>query len=120
MAPMVPPLSPDTSESGIRRALTDFQAAYSALDVQGVKRVWPAVDVAALTRLFGALQFQELDLARCEIFMSASPAQAVCHASARMIPKDKAQPPRFESRQWTFEMERGEREGWAVRSIDIQ
>ena len=114
---------PAPSRSGddaeVKRALSRFQVAYNALDVNGTRVVWPTVDTAALARVFQSLDSQRLELTGCQVATAGERAQAVCTGQARMVPKAKGKGPRVESRQWTFDLKRSI-DRWDVVALNMK
>ena len=93
-------------EAAVRRALHSYQDAYARLDVAAAAAVWPSVDQRALSRAFGALQSQSLDLQNCTITMSADRATAQCRGTLRFVPKTGDPRPRAVEQQWVFALRR--------------
>lgn len=84
----VPPVAsaPD-QRAAIRSTLGRYEAAYSGLDVAGVRAVWPALDQRALARAFGSLESQRVSLENCNVDVDGGTARASCSGTAAWTPK---------------------------------
>ncbi len=100
-------------EDRIRTTLADLRAAYSQLDADAARRVWPSVDAAALARAFDGLQSQELRFDRCDVTVRGARARAACTGEAIYVPR--IGDPAASTRVWTFELAR-RRERWTITS----
>lgn len=84
-------VSPVTSapdqRAAIRSTLGRYEAAYSELDVAGVRAVWPALDQRALARAFDSLASQRVSLQNCNVDVDGGTARANCSGTAAWTPK---------------------------------
>ena len=102
--------------TAVRAALNRYRNAFSNLDATGAKAVWPEVDERMLTRAFSQLEQQSIVFDACNIDVAAARATASCNGRLQFVPKVGSRTPRFESRQWTFTLNRGERDWW-IQSV---
>jgi len=109
----VPPQEPP-----VRNALARYAAAYSDLDVDAVKRVWPGVNRAALTRAFESLISQRVSLGDCRIQVQGAAARARCTGSATWTPRVGGGA-HTDARTWNFDLERSAA-GWQIVSARVQ
>ena len=86
----------------IKQALQRYRSAYEGLDAQSAHAVWPAVNEAALARAFDGLESQSLVFDACDVRQYGESATAICHGSARYVPKVGSREPRVEPRVWNF------------------
>ena len=112
--PSVPDEAAETT--AVRAALSRYRNAFSNLDASGAKAVWPDVDEKTLTRAFNQLEQQLIVFDACNIDVAAARATASCNGRAQFVPKVGSRTPRIESRQWTFTLNRGERD-WKIQSV---
>lgn len=112
--PSVPDEAAETT--AVRTALNRYRNAFSNLDASGAKAVWPDVDEKTLTRAFSQLEQQVIVFDACNIDVAAARATASCNGRAQFVPKVGSRTPRTESRQWTFTLNRGERD-WKIQSV---
>lgn len=68
------PTRRDDDERAVRSALRAYADAYSGLDVDGVKRVYPGVNEPALRRAFRALRSQRVELQGASLVVSGDTA----------------------------------------------
>jgi len=109
----VPPQEPP-----VRSVLARYAAAYSDLDVDAVKRVWPSVNRAALARAFENLDSQRVSLGDCRIQVDGGAANARCTGSATWTPKIGGGK-RTDRRTWDFDLEKSAA-GWQIVSARVQ
>jgi hypothetical protein len=102
-------------EADIRSALTRFRTAYSQLNANAARDVWPSVDTRALERAFQSLKSQDLRFDSCSLTVTGARAQAACKGRAVYVPRIGDQSPRFTSREWTFELRKAD-ERWTIAS----
>ena len=110
-APVVAaPVAPEAAEPPrvddtplVRRVLSQYESAYSSLDVSAVKRVWPALDTFALARAFDGLAMQRVSLGDCRVSLNGPTARADCRGSAQWTPKIGGGT-RSASRSWSFDL----------------
>ncbi len=113
-APSIPSPPPSASSSsltfgvrdqaaGVRTALSRYETAYSKLDVEAVRSVWPSLDQRALTRAFEGLSSQRVSLGSCTVDVNGNAARADCAGTAAWTPKVGGGE-RTTSRKWTFDL----------------
>ena len=108
-----------TEQNEIQRTLGQYQSAYSLLDAQAARVVWPSVDVRALARAFDSLTSQQLAFETCQFDIVGEAATAQCRGSATYTPKVGSRGPKLESRQWTFHLRKVD-EGWKIQSAQTR
>ena len=111
------PPAPDESRR-IRAALARYEAGYSALNVDAVQAVWPAVDARSLSRAFEGLASQRFALGQCSIAIDAASATATCHGTTSWTPKIGGGT-RSEARRWVFDLRRAE-SGWQIVRVSTR
>jgi hypothetical protein len=104
MEPAVPPVSAETAS--IETVLSRYRQAFTALDADAARAVWPGVDARALGRAFDQLVEQQLDFETCFIAVNGARATAGCGGRARYVPKVGSRSVRDEPRQWTFNLQK--------------
>jgi hypothetical protein len=103
----------------VRGTLDRYAEAYSRLDADAAQRVWPDVNVAALTRAFDGLESQRVSLGDCQIQVDGTVAHARCAGTATWTPKVGGGGERADARSWTFDLEKaGAR--WQIVSARVQ
>ena len=102
-------------EDHIRAALSRWRTAYSSLDANAAREVWPSVDTRALERAFQALKSQDLRFDRCDLTVRGGSAQAACSGRAVYVPRVGNQSPRDTAREWRFELKKLD-ERWTIAS----
>jgi hypothetical protein len=108
-----------TEQSEIQRTLGQYQSAYSLLDAEAARAVWPSVDVRALARAFDSLTSQQLAFETCQFDIVGEAATAQCRGSATYTPKVGSRGPKLEPRQWTFHLRKVD-EGWKIQSAQTR
>jgi hypothetical protein len=108
-----------TEQSEIQRTLGQYRSAYSLLDAEAARAVWPSVDVRALARAFDSLTSQELAFETCQFDIVGQAATAQCRGSATYTPKVGSRGPKLEPRQWTFQLRKVD-EGWKIQSAQTR
>lgn len=116
-APEVPATEPP-QEPLVRGVLDRYASAYSALDADAARRVWPGVNRDALARAFDGLASQNVSLGKCSVNVNGATARANCDGSATWAPKVGAGR-RTEPRQWSFELSR-ESGDWRIVNARVQ
>ena len=107
-APVVPePAEPPRVDEGllVRRVLSQYESAYSSLDVSAAKRVWPSVDSYALARAFDGLAMQRISLGDCR-------------GSAQWTPKIGGST-RSGSRTWAFDLRKADGQ-WRIVDVTMR
>jgi hypothetical protein len=107
----------DGYRAAVEQVLERYESAFSSLDAQQAKAVWPRVNERNLQRAFDSLEQQEFDLGRCDITVAAPRALALCNGTARYTPRMGDRRMRTESRQWTIRL-RQEEQAWTVESVE--
>ena len=108
-----------TEQSEIQRTLGQYRSAYSLLDAEAARAVWPSVDVRALARAFDSLTSQQLAFETCQFDIVGEAATAQCRGSATYTPKVGSRGPKLEPRQWTFHLRKVD-EGWKIQSAQTR
>ena len=103
----------------MRAALSRYADAYSRLDADAAREVWPRVDRAALSRAFDSLASQDVSLGRCSVTVKGRNALATCAGSTTWTPKIGNGSPRREGRNWTFELAKSGT-AWQILSARVQ
>jgi hypothetical protein len=104
--------------AGVRSALMRYESAYSRLDADAARAVWPALDGKALARAFDGLASQEVSLGACEVRIAGEMAIAECAGSATWTPKVGGRSHR-QSRHWQFRL-REVGEAWQIVSATVR
>ena len=104
-----------SDEDDIRSTLTRFRTAYSQLNANAARDVWPSVDARALERAFQSLKSQDLRFDSCKMTVTGVRAQAACKGRAVYVPRIGDQSPRFTAREWNFELRKAD-ERWTIAS----
>jgi hypothetical protein len=104
----LPPILPETPPAGddrpqVRAVLARYEAAYSSLNVDDVRSVWPEVDARSLSRAFDGLSFQRVSLGQCSMTVGTNTARADCRGTATWTPRIGGGTHR-ENRIWQFEL----------------
>jgi hypothetical protein len=106
-------------EGAVKAVLERYRTAYSTLDANGARGVWPSVDVRALTRAFDQMESQAIRFDRCDVAVSDNRANATCSGDASYVPKVGNRSTRTTSRQWNFELRRnGDR--WIISEVQTR
>jgi hypothetical protein len=93
-----------------------YRTAFTALDADAARAIWPTVDARALGRAFDQLKEQELEFQTCNIVVNGLRATAACDGRARYVPKVGNKSLRDEHRHWTFSLRRVE-DSWLIESV---
>ena len=118
-APIAEPIAttarvdPSRDEEHIRTTLTQWRTAYSHLDANAARAVWPSVDVRALERAFQSVKSQELSFDHCDFTVNGARAQAACTGRASYVPRVGNPSPKTNAREWKFELTRSD-ERWTI------
>jgi len=104
-------------ERGVRGVIERYRAAYSALDADAVRAVWPKVNARALSRAFDQLATQQIDFAACEIWVDGQRASAGCSGNAEFVTKVGSRSPRLEARTWSFELRKTGSQ-WTIEAVE--
>jgi hypothetical protein len=112
--PAVPTAATDTAR--IEAVLSRYRHAFTALDANAARAVWPTVDARALGRAFDQLVEQQLDFQNCSIVVDTARATAACGGRARYVPKVGSRSVHDEPRQWTFSLEKANGQ-WLIERV---
>jgi hypothetical protein len=103
----------------VESILGRYVKAFSSLDAQGAKSVWPSVNQRNLQRAFESLEEQTFDLGTCDIMVLPPRALAQCSGTARYTPKVGDRRERTESRRWTFRLVQNGQD-WSIDSVETR
>lgn len=117
--PAAAPAPVPSQEPAVRSVLDRYASAYSALDVDAAQQVWPGVNRGALARAFDGLESQHVSFDDCRIDVAGTSATALCSGTTSWSPKVGGGGSRTETRNWTFELARGNA-GWEIVSARVQ
>lgn len=109
----------DTNTSGIQNALARYRQAFSSLNANAAREVWPTVNERTLSRAFDRLEQQELSFEGCQISINDARAEALCNGSARYVPRVGSRTARVERRQWHFSLVKV-RDEWLIGAVDAR
>jgi hypothetical protein len=110
----------DRNRNGIQSTLARYQKAFSALDANAAREVWPTVDERSLSRAFDRLEQQNVSFDACMIEVSNDDrAQATCRGTARYVPRVGSRTPRVDPRQWRFSLVKV-RDEWFIGAVDAR
>lgn len=93
-----------------------FGTAWSRLDADGTRRVWPGADRAVLQRTFNGLREQRLTLDGCAVSVADDEATARCAGTLRYRPRVGDHSTRTRRGRWAFDLER-KRTGWVITDV---
>ena len=96
--------SVQNDERAVRATLAAYAAAYSGLDVDGVKRVFPSVNEPALRRAFGSLRSQQVEIQGEQMAVAGDSATVSCTLVASAIGQVGAGAPQRDSRRVVFNL----------------
>lgn len=103
----------------VSATLERYRAAYSQLNAEGAKAVWPSVDVKTLAKAFDQLESQDIVFTGCHVLVTGDRANAVCNGNAAFVPKVGTSTPRIAYREWNFDLRRaGAR--WVISAVDVR
>jgi hypothetical protein len=110
----------DANTTGIQNALTRYRRAFSSLNANAAREVWPTVNERTLSRAFERLERQDLSFDGCQINVSNSErAEATCNGTASYVPRVGSRTPRVERRQWHFNLVKV-RDEWLIGAVDAR
>jgi hypothetical protein len=107
-----------TPTAAIERTLQRYQLAFSRLDVDAVRQVWPGVDGKALAKAFDQLRREDLRFQSCKVSVTGATAVASCGGTTEYVPKIGTKSPRVERRQWQIALHRNA-EQWVIHRVDV-
>jgi hypothetical protein len=116
-AVVTPPRTTDMDQAAVIAAVREYEQAYEKMDVSATAAVWPSVDRRELTRAFGTLKSQALDLRNCEVTIAQSQATARCRGTVAYVPKIGSSTPRTGRQEWIFRM-RKIGDTWVIDGLD--
>jgi hypothetical protein len=108
-----------TGRQAIDDVLGRYQAAFTQLDAQAARSVWPAVDSRALARSFAQLESQTLSFDSCAVDVTGARATARCSGTAMYVPKVGNRRARSEDRHWILDL-RNTGDRWIITAVDTQ
>jgi hypothetical protein len=108
-------VSTPSDELLVKQVLQRYRNAYEGLDARSARAVWPAVNENALARAFDGLESQRLTFEACDVRLRGEAAAAICHGSARYVPKVGSHEPRVEPRTWNFTLRKNGSD-WTIES----
>jgi hypothetical protein len=97
--------------------LQDYERAWTRMDTQAARALWPSVDNDTLQAEFRPVSEQRLQLAACDIGMSGDRALAVCLGTLRYRPRVGDTVSRVERGRWEFELQKSP-VGWHISSVE--
>jgi ketosteroid isomerase-like protein len=101
-SPVVPRQAPPVDEPAIHATIRAYAAAYSALDADAVRRVFPSVNEQALRRAFGGLRSQAVGIEGEQVALNGDTATVSCTLVTLAVGQIGASTPRRDSRRVTF------------------
>jgi hypothetical protein len=109
-----------TNTTGIQNALARYRRAFSSLDANAVRAVWPTVNERTLSRAFERLEQQQVAFDNCQIDLTDSErAEANCSGTARYVPRVGSRTPRVDQRQWRFSLVKV-RDQWLIGAVEAR
>jgi hypothetical protein len=109
----------DSNRSGVQNAISRYQKAFSALDVNEAREIWPTVNERNLSRAFDRLEEQEVSFDGCQIDVNDARAEARCNGTARYVPRVGSRTARVDRRQWRFSLVKV-RDEWLIGAVDAR
>jgi len=108
-------IRPPEDQQLVEEALQRYRRAYGRLNVQSALAVYPTVNRVALARAFEGLESQSLTFDSCDVELRGAAARAICHGSARYVPKIGSRELHTEPLVWSFELRKTEGD-WTIES----
>jgi hypothetical protein len=102
----------------VRDILDKYADAYTRLDADAAKAVWPSVNRAALSRAFSGLNEQRIAFSDCAVLVHSTQARATCSGSTTWEPKIGGGA-RTDVRRWAFDLEKSGSD-WVIRDARVQ
>jgi hypothetical protein len=115
--PVSVPKTPD-DETLVRGILDRYAEAYTRLDADAAKAVWPSVNRAALSRAFDGLTEQRVAFSDCSVDVRNTQARATCSGATTWEPKIGGGA-RTDAHRWAFNLEKSGN-GWVIRDARVQ
>jgi hypothetical protein len=103
--------------SAIQHVLGRYLTAFTDLDIEEAKAVWPGVNERALSRSFASLDEQQFEMSECDIAVTGPNAEASCNGVVRYIPKVGSKTMRAERRRWKFALRNSDSQ-WLIENVD--
>jgi hypothetical protein len=94
----------ENDERAVRATLSAYTAAYSNLDVDGVRRVFPSVNEPALRRAFGTLRSQQVEIQGEQMAVAGDTATVSCTLVASAVGQVGSGAPQRDSRRVVFNL----------------
>jgi len=116
--PTTPPPKKEDDAALVRGILDRYAEAYTHLDADAAKAVWPSVNRAALSRAFNGLNEQRIAFNDCSVDVRSTQARATCSGSTTWEPKIGGGP-RTDTRRWAFDLEKSG-DAWIIRDARVQ
>jgi tetratricopeptide (TPR) repeat protein len=107
------PIRPPSDRELVEDALQRYRGAYGRLNVQSAQAVYPTVNRVALARAFDGLESQSLTFDSCDVDVRGILARAICHGTARYVPKIGSRYPHAEPLVWSFELRKSD-DDWTI------
>jgi hypothetical protein len=111
------PAEPPTDREAIDVVLAQYQTAFSRLDANAARAVWPGVSADALERAFGQLEQQLVRFSSCSVAIEGTGATARCFGTTSYVPRVGSRSERTDARQWEIELGKVV-EGWRIVAVD--
>ena len=103
--------------SAIQHVLGRYLTAFTDLDIEEAKAVWPGVNERALSRSFASLDKQQFEMSECDIAVIGPNAEASCTGVVRYVPRVGSKTMREELRRWKFALRNTDNQ-WFIENVD--
>jgi hypothetical protein len=103
----------------IEGVLERYRLAFSRLDADAARVVWPTTDARALSQAFDQLVSQELAFDACDIRVSGTQATASCRGHATYVPRFGRRSARVDARRWQFVLQKLDNE-WLIDNVSAR
>jgi hypothetical protein len=108
------------NQKGIQSTLARYRNAFSDLDANAAREVWPTVNERSLSRAFDRLEEQDVSFDRCRIEVTKNDrAEATCSGTARYVPRVGSRTPRVDQREWRFSLVKV-KDQWLIGAVDAR
>lgn len=107
----------DARDLEVRSVLQAYERAWTRMDVEATRSLWPSADVDRVQAAFEPVREQRLELAACDIGLHGDRALAVCLGTRRFLPRAGSTVAQIERGRWEFELERSD-SGWQISTVD--
>ncbi len=108
---------PPTDRQAIYAVLERYQTAFSQLDTNAVRAIWPGLNASALERAFGQVERQAVRFSACSVAIIGAGATARCQGSASYVPKVGSRTERVNTRRWQIDL-RKSGDDWRIVALD--